>query len=89
MPGGKCVGHAEVTGGDCVVAQSSNNEAGIKQINIESDSKLTLLEHHVELLNRSAKDLNEVEQKHLKIMLIDFQNVFAKHNLDLGCLSAR
>lgn len=66
----------------------SNNEDGIRQINVESDSKLTLPEHLVDLFNRSDEDLNEVEQKHLKILLIDFQDVFAKHDLDLRCLLA-
>lgn len=87
MPGGKCVGFAEVIGEDCLVGPSANNEAEIRQINIEPDSKLALPEHLVDLFNRSAKDLNEIEQEHLKILLTDFQDVFAKHDLDLGCLS--
>lgn len=73
LPGGKCVGFSEVICEDCLVGSSSKNEAGIQQMNIESDSKRTLPEHLVDLYKRSAKDINEVEQKHLKIMMIEFK----------------
>jgi hypothetical protein len=40
------------------------------------------------MYDRAIKGLNPEERKKLKSLLIEYQDVFAKHDLDLGCLTA-
>ena len=39
------------------------------------------------MYDRAIKGLNPEERKKLKSVLIEYQDVFAKHDLDLGCLT--
>jgi hypothetical protein len=45
--------------------------------------------HLTDLYERSIKHLNNEEQKlKLRRLLVEYQDVFARHDLDLGCLMA-
>jgi hypothetical protein len=44
--------------------------------------------HLRDMYDRAIKGLNPEERKKLKSLLIEYQDVFAKHDLDLGCLTA-
>jgi hypothetical protein len=39
------------------------------------------------MYDRAIKGLNPEERKKLKSLLIEYQDVFAKYDLDLGCLT--
>lgn len=43
--------------------------------------------HLRDMYDRAIKGLNPEERKKLKSLLIEYQDVFAKHDLDLGCLT--
>ena len=60
----------------------------MRSVNIHLASDPSLPSHLEDLLKRSAEGLDEDERMQLKMLLVEFQDVFAKHDLDLGCLSA-
>jgi hypothetical protein len=41
--------------------------------------------HLTDMYDRAINGLNPEERKKLKSLLIEYQDVFAKHDLDLGC----
>ena len=47
-----------------------------------------LPEHLVALYERSCEGLNEDQMRQLKRLLIEYQDVFASHEFDLGCFTA-
>ena len=47
-----------------------------------------LPEHLKELYNRTVTDMNDVEKEQVKSLLIEFQDIFAKNDTDLGCFTA-
>ena len=60
----------------------------MRSVDIHLASDPTLPSHLEDLLKRSAEGLDEDERMQLKMLLVEFQDVFAKHDLDLGCLYA-
>ena len=54
----------------------------------ENEPKDIIPPHLRDMYDRAIKGLNPEERKKLKSLLIEYQDVFAKHDLDLGCLTA-
>ena len=83
---GKCIGKAETVE---EILEHTEIPTLIRQTKLESISKEVseLPAHLTELFEKSANHLNEEQKMKLKQTLIEFQDVFAKHDLDLGCLT--
>ena len=64
--------------GEVVRTASASNE-------VEPNPPDELPPHLFELYQESIKYLNEDQKKHLKEILIEFQDIFSKHNYDIGC----
>lgn len=54
----------------------------IKQCQLENETP----EHLQELYERTGKDLSLNERDKIKELLLKYREIFAKHDLDLGCL---
>ena len=52
-----------------------------------SGSKSEVPEHLQTLLERSIVHLNEEQSKELALLLTEYQDVFSKHELDIGCFT--
>lgn len=47
-----------------------------------------LLEHLTDLYNRSTPALNDREKCRIKQLLVEYHDIFSKHDLDLDCLTS-
>lgn len=90
---GTCIGHAEPV--DEILDSSSTRDTfDIRQVqlptnNNRKDLNSTVLPNHLqELYERSSTNLTNKQQSTLKSLLIEFEDVFSKSDLDLGCLTA-
>lgn len=46
-----------------------------------------LPEHLTDLYNRSTPELNDREKCRVEQLLVEYHDIFSKHDLDLGCLT--
>ena len=54
---------------------------------VDSEKEIVLPEHLQFIYNRVKGELNEIQQYHLKKALVEYEDVFAKHDLDIGRLT--
>lgn len=47
-----------------------------------------LPEHLIDLYSSSTPELNDREECRAKQLLVEYHDIFSKHDLDLGCLSS-
>ena len=73
-----------------IISLSKNQDNGIKvrSVKLEPGKSDELPEHLIDLFNKASADLDEFEKGKLKETLIEFQDVFATSEYDLGNFSA-
>ena len=73
-----------------IISFSKNQDKGIKvrSVKLEPGKPEELPEHLIDLFNKASADLDEFEKGKLKETLIEFQDVFATSEYDLGNFSA-
>ena len=95
---GECLGHAEPVDEVLVPQTSIRGGFDVRQVTasdfIDNKDKqkestgASLPEHLRDLYDRSVVGLKGKQQVQLHSLLLEFQDVFSRHDLDLGCLTA-
>ncbi|XP_069125464.1 uncharacterized protein [Argopecten irradians] len=67
---------------DCFQANATSTEGGGCRHSESSE----VPEFLKDLILRSSKELSETQQQALTNLLVEFQDTFAQHDLDIGCL---
>lgn len=65
-----------------------STSGGVSRVRKFSTTDQEIPEHLVDLFKRSTTDIADSEKKLLEQLLIDYADVFAAHDLDLGCFTA-
>lgn len=66
--------------------QSDENRFEVRNVKLEHDESLP--EHLTDLYNRATKDLSSEEKQQVHSLLVEYQDIFAKDDLDIGCFTA-
>ena len=69
---------------------SKMEPVGIQKVEVAEQEKVEreITEHLINLFEKSKGELNGQEQTHLRELLCDFEDVFAKNEFDLGKFNA-
>ena len=70
--------------------EKGNEEPMVKEFNVRNLStgkEGNLPEHLSDLYERSIQGLTEEEQKQVHELLLEYQDIFSKHDLDIGCFT--
>ncbi|VDI23541.1 Hypothetical predicted protein [Mytilus galloprovincialis] len=90
---GSCLGYAEPVDEILDDNLSTKDTYSIKQVhlppgNFFDQKDKPLPDHLQDLYDRSITNLKDDQISTLRSLLIEFEDVFSKHDLDLGCLTA-
>lgn len=90
---GSVVGYADsIEGAVDIEDQEEPSVLDVKKVTTPTESTTesksqVLPPHLIDLYERSIKGLADKQKKILKSLLIEYEDVFSKHDLDLGCLT--
>lgn len=82
---GTVVGEAEAYAEIC---QEEESPVLIRKLQTSAQVDDELPEHLTDLYNRSTPELNDREKCRVKQLLVEYHDIFSKHDLDLGCLTS-
>lgn len=88
LKSGTIVGYTEII--DKVIDEQDEEVTAtlkVRQSTLVSEKDIVLPEHLQDMHNRAKGELNEIHLYHLKKALAEYEDVVAKHDLDIGCLT--
>jgi hypothetical protein len=80
---GTMVGEAEIYEEIC--QDSGTYDIRTSQTCANDEQKLPA--YLTDMYNRSVTELDEAEKRRTRQLLVEYQDIFSKHDLDLGCLT--